>query len=116
MSRADRRYGLYSSLKPEASGPISRTWQHLRRMAGSRSTLILQIPTRGKRTTTLISLSAQWSAGPHGHACRKVPTVGIAKVYEVDPMICDHCGSPMRILATITDPQEVKKIPVRDIL
>lgn len=63
-----RRYGLYSSLKPEASGPISRTWQHLRRMAGSTSTLILQIPTRRKKTTTPISLSAQRSAEPHGHA------------------------------------------------
>ena len=34
----------------------------------------------------------------------------IARVYEVDPLICDRCGSPMRILAIITDPQEVKKI------
>ena len=34
----------------------------------------------------------------------------IAKVYEVDPMVCGRCGSPMRILAIITDPEEVKKI------
>ena len=34
----------------------------------------------------------------------------IAKVYEVDPMVCARCGSPMRILAIITDPEEVKKI------
>ncbi|MBA7470751.1 hypothetical protein ES707_06038 [subsurface metagenome] len=34
----------------------------------------------------------------------------IAKVYEVDPMVCSRCGSPMRILAIITDPEELKKI------
>jgi hypothetical protein len=34
----------------------------------------------------------------------------IAKVYEADPLICRHCGSPMRILAVITDPQQVRKI------
>jgi hypothetical protein len=34
----------------------------------------------------------------------------IAKVYEADPLICRHCGSPMRIMAVITDPQQVRKI------
>ena len=34
----------------------------------------------------------------------------IAQVYEVDPLTCRRCGSPMRILAVITDPAEVKKI------
>jgi len=34
----------------------------------------------------------------------------IAKVYEVDPMVCARCGSSMRVLAIITDPEEVKKI------
>jgi len=34
----------------------------------------------------------------------------IAKVYEADPLICHHCGSPMRILAVITEPQQVRKI------
>jgi hypothetical protein len=34
----------------------------------------------------------------------------IAQVYEVDPLTCTRCGSPMRILAVITEPEEVKKI------
>ena len=34
----------------------------------------------------------------------------IAKVYEVNPLECVKCGSPMKILAVITDPDEVKKI------
>jgi hypothetical protein len=34
----------------------------------------------------------------------------IAKVYEVNPLECAKCHSPMKILAVITDPEEVKKI------
>ena len=34
----------------------------------------------------------------------------IKKIYEVDPLVCRRCGSPMRILAVITDPDEVKNI------
>ena len=34
----------------------------------------------------------------------------IAKVFEADPLICRHCGSPMRIVAVITEPQPVRKI------
>ncbi len=34
----------------------------------------------------------------------------IAKVYEVDPMICPQCGSPMCIVAIIQDRDEVIKI------
>jgi hypothetical protein len=31
-------------------------------------------------------------------------------VYEVDPLTCSRCGSPMRILAVITETEEVRKI------
>lgn len=34
----------------------------------------------------------------------------IAKVYEVDPLVCPHCGSEMKLIAVITDPSEVRKI------
>jgi len=52
---------------------------------------------------TLIFLSAQ--------AVRKAAWARlIARVYEVDPMVCGRCGSPMSILAIITDPEEVKQI------
>ena len=35
----------------------------------------------------------------------------IAKVYEVDSMVCARCGSPMKVLAVINDPQQVKNDP-----
>jgi hypothetical protein len=43
-------------------------------------------------------------------ACRSAWARLIAKVYEIDPLVCPHCSSKMRILAVITDPAEVKKI------
>ena len=34
----------------------------------------------------------------------------IAKVYEVDPLVCPHCGEEMKVIAVIIDSSEVKKI------
>jgi hypothetical protein len=34
----------------------------------------------------------------------------IAQVYEVDPLVCPRCSAPMRILAVITEPEEVRMI------
>jgi len=34
----------------------------------------------------------------------------IAQVYEVDPLECPRCLSPMNVTAVITDPDEVRKI------
>jgi len=34
----------------------------------------------------------------------------LAKVYEVDVLRCPRCGSPMKVLAVITDPQQVGRI------
>jgi hypothetical protein len=34
----------------------------------------------------------------------------IAQVYQVDPLICPYCHSPMKVIAVITAPEEVRKI------
>jgi len=34
----------------------------------------------------------------------------LAKVYEVDVLRCPRCGSPMKVLAVITDPAQVRRI------
>ena len=43
-------------------------------------------------------------------SCRSAWARLIAKVYEIDPLVCPHCSSRMRVLADITDPAEVNKI------
>jgi hypothetical protein len=34
----------------------------------------------------------------------------IRKVYEVDPMICPHCGGSMKVIALLTDYPVVDRI------
>jgi hypothetical protein len=34
----------------------------------------------------------------------------LAKVYEVDALHCGRCGSPLKVLAVITDPQKCQRI------
>ena len=34
----------------------------------------------------------------------------IAQVYEVDPLECTRCHSPMKVIAVIIEPEEVRKI------
>ena len=34
----------------------------------------------------------------------------LAKVYEIDPLVCPKCGSVMKIIAVIQDPVEIRDI------
>ena len=34
----------------------------------------------------------------------------LAKVYEVDPMVCPKCGAEMKVIAVIEDPDELRRI------
>jgi len=34
----------------------------------------------------------------------------LAKVYEVDPLVCPKCGAEMKVIAIIEDPDELKRI------
>ena len=43
-------------------------------------------------------------------ACRSAWARLIAKVYEINPLLCPRCGSEMRLIAVITDPAEVRTI------
>ena len=34
----------------------------------------------------------------------------IAKVYEIDPLVCPECGAEMTVIAVIEDPEEISRI------
>jgi hypothetical protein len=34
----------------------------------------------------------------------------LAKVYEIDPMVCPKCGGEMKVIAVIQDPMEIRDI------
>ena len=42
--------------------------------------------------------------------CRKAWARLLAKVYEIDPLVCPKCGSEMRVIAVIQDSSEIKRI------
>jgi hypothetical protein len=92
-------YGLYSS-------PCKARWQRLPHVARVAPALWKEShpeqlpgdPGFALRQTVL------------QRACRSAWARLIAKVYEVDPLICPKCGSEMKLIAVITEPPEVGKI------
>jgi hypothetical protein len=92
-------YGLYSS---RCKARWQR-WPHIARVAlpAWKDSHAEQLPTDpGTAPTQTVPQ----------RACRSAWARLIAKVYEVDPLICAHCGSEMKLIAVITDPPEVRKI------
>ncbi len=94
-----RRYGLYAS---RARGTWSRQ-PHLVRLAGQAwraahpAAAVGSEPAPQPQEAERKTASSTWARL-------------IAKVYEVNPLQCAQCGSPMKILAVIMDPVEVDKI------
>ncbi len=64
-------------------------------MDGGRSTSILLIHLKHKRIVLLIALSAHWRAELHACARQGWHARLIAMVYEVNPLECVKCGSPV---------------------
>jgi hypothetical protein len=98
--RLIRRYGLYSS-------PSRGTWL--------RKPHLVRLAPAGRRQDHAVQAAVCF--GPMDPQYAEVSVSSrqsrsawarlIAKVYEADPT---RCGSPMRILAVITEPQQVRKI------
>jgi len=47
---------------------------------------------------------------PEPRAVSKRWSALIKKIYEVDPLVCDHCGGRMKIKSFVTNPHEVARI------
>ena len=50
------------------------------------------------------------SDSPDERAYKKAWARLLSKVYEVDPFICPKCGSEMKVIAVIQEPDEIKRI------
>ena len=95
-----RRYGLYSS---RSRG----TW--------SRKPWLVRLAPEGWLEQHALGADATTAEGSAQQAVfTKESSVAwarlLAKVYEVDALRCSRCGSPMKVLAVITDPSEVRRI------
>ena len=96
-----RRYGLYAS-RTKGKWP---DMPHLLRLAPSGWKAERQQAPESVRNCSEeppCSVSAKESRSTWARL--------IAQVYEVDPLICPRCSAQMRILAVITEPEEVRKI------
>jgi hypothetical protein len=47
---------------------------------------------------------------PNARAYRKAWARLLSKVYEIDPMVCPKCGSEMKVIAVIQEPEKIKRI------
>jgi hypothetical protein len=64
-------------------------------------------------TTSPPAVNAEPAAEPaHRRAARHTWALLFARIYEVFPLVCPHCGSAMRIIAFITDGPTVRDILV----
>ena len=101
-TRLIRRYGLYSS---RSRG----TW--------ARKPYLVRLAPKGWRQEHE-QASAVHLGDPVEHSedpvsareSRAARARLLAKVYEVDVLCCPRCGSPMKVLAVITDPQQVRRV------
>ena len=101
-----RRYGLYATLRRTAR--TKGKWPdmpHVARLAPTGwKAERLQNPQSVRPCTKKPPCSV--SAKETRSAWARL----IAQVYEVHPLICPRCSAQMRILAVITEPEEVRKI------
>ena len=83
---------------------LPKTWEQTSRHLG-----IYSCRFRGeeKKASCPITTKHLPDSGPapskHWAAC-------LARVFEVDPLICAKCGSPLKIKTFITDPREAARI------
>jgi hypothetical protein len=99
-----RVFGLYSSR-------TKGRWSHMPYVAAR--------APEGWRASHLNEASAQEAAGFEPLDDGEGVTVNarkrawarlLAKVYEIDPMVCPKCGGEMKVIAVIQDPMEIRDI------
>ena len=99
-----RRYGLYSSR-------IRGRWEQLghiscRAPAGWRQQHGQGTNVEDDRGFVPLSETVEVDSTEYKQAWARL----LAKVYEVDPFVCPVCGSEMKVIAVIQNPEEIKKI------
>ena len=103
-----RRYGLYSSRTKGA-------WESMPRVAerapeGWKIQHESQTGTSDPGDFETFENTAFSDDSPDTRAYKKAWARLLSKVYEIDPMVCPKCGSEMKVIAVIQEPEEVKRI------
>ena len=103
-----RRYGLYSSR-------IKGAWQIMpyvaeRAPTGWKIQHESQMGTSNPEDFEPFANTDFSDDSPDARAYKKAWARLLSKVYEIDPMICPKCGSEMKVIAVIQEPEEIKRI------
>ena len=103
--RLIRYYGLYSSRSREKW----KEWEHISRHAPS-GWKEANLKLKEIESEPELDLTEEKSGTGFSNKNGSVWARLIAKIYEVDPLVCPHCGSDMKVIAVIMDYTEVEKI------
>ena len=103
-----RRYGLYSSR-------TKGTWESMphvaeRAPAGWKIQHESQTGTANPEDFETFENTDFSDDSPDTQAYRKAWARLLSKFYEIDPMVCPKCGSEMKVIAVIQEPEEIKRI------
>lgn len=103
-----RRYGLYSSRTKGAW----ETMPHVAERAptGWKIQHESQMGTSNPEDLETVVKTDFSDDSPDTRAYKKAWARVLSKVYEIDPMICPKCGSEMKVIAVIQEPEEIKRI------
>ena len=99
-----RRYGLYASRTkgrwrdmPWVAERAPDGWKATHQLDGAADDLGYEPLSDGDEEITVDARKRAWARL-------------LAKVYEVDPLVCPKCGAEMKVIAVIEDPDELKRI------
>jgi hypothetical protein len=99
-----RRYGLYASRTkgrwedmPWVSERAPVRWKNLHMNAVTIEEEGCESLSEGEVEVDVLAYKRAWARL-------------LAKVYEIDPLICPKCGSEMKVLAVIENPDEIRRI------
>jgi hypothetical protein len=103
-----RRYGLYSSR-------IKGAWESMPHVAeraptGWKMQHNSQMGTSNPEDFEPFANTDFSEDSPDARAYKKAWARLLSKVYEIDPMVCPKCGSEMKVIAIIQEPDEIKRI------
>ena len=99
-----RRYGLYSSRTKGRWSDMPRVVE--RAPAGWRKAHLESI--HDQKTTSIEPLEDTVEVELTER--KQAWALLLAKIYEVDPFVCPRCGSDMKVVAVIEDPDEIRRI------
>ena len=102
-----RRYGLYSS---RIKGHWTRMAYVLQRAPSGWTSQVDETGATASNRAGSREVPPTETDAPDARERRHAWARLLARVYEVDPLVCPRCGARLRVIAVIQNPVQIKKI------